>query len=464
MFKSLKIRLTLWILLPTALLLALDLYIVQRNSENIATSVQEKLLLGSANMMSDQIVYNEGEYEINIPPAAFELFKSKYRDRIFYSIHSSEGQLIFGGDELPPYDKALQIDEGEYFQMKIDGEPVRAIAFAHMLPNSSTGEYVVIQVAQTLRGHGEFRNELFFSTLRGHLLLLSVTVIVLFMTLRWTLSPLVAFSERLTRRKPGALDKMRVDEAPSELEPIIHALNAYIEKLGQTLSAYEKFVSDTAHHLRTSFAIIQSQVDFGRRNAGNPAIQADTFDSIQKTMSESTKLVNQFLVLASVEQTANDRNSDGAIRLTEAITCVIEEMAPLALRKDISLGVDRFDDSLLIAAKPHFVREIFSNLIDNSIQHMGRPGSVTITLEREGQLAHCRLTDDGIGIPPPLLDRIFERFFRADTSQSGRSGLGLAIVKEICDALGATIQASIPSSGAGVQFDLFFPLIPGKPQ
>ena len=88
MFKSLKIRLTLWILLPTALLLALDLYIVQRNSENIATSVQEKLLLGSANMMSDQIVYNEGEYEINIPPAAFELFKSKYRDRIFYSIHS----------------------------------------------------------------------------------------------------------------------------------------------------------------------------------------------------------------------------------------------------------------------------------------------------------------------------------------------------------------------------------------
>ena len=258
--------------------------------------------------------------------------------------------------------------------------------------------------------------------------------------------------------------EMRVDEAPSELEPIIHALNAYIEKLGQTLSAYEKFVSDTAHHLRTSFAIIQSQVDFGRRNAGNPAIQADTFDSIQKTMAESTKLVNQFLVLASVEQTANDRNSDGAIRLTEAITCVIEEMAPLALRKDISLGVDRFDDSLLIAAKPHFVREIFSNLIDNSIQHMGRPGSVTITLEREGQLAHCRLTDDGVGIPPPLLDRIFERFFRADTSQSGRSGLGLAIVKEICDALGATIQASIPSSGAGVQFDLFFPLIPGKPQ
>ena len=150
-----------------------------------------------------------------------------------------------------------------------------------------------------------------------------------------------------------------------------------------------------------------------------------------------------------------------------ALFCALTAgLAPLAQNKGIELGVDEFDDSLTIAARPHLVREIFSNLIDNSIQHMGKPGAVAISLRREGQFAHFRLSDDGIGVPASLLPRLFERFFRINPACANSSGLGLAIVKEICDSLGATIEASTPvcahASPSGLQFDIFFPIPSGN--
>lgn len=462
LLRSLKSRLALWILLPTVVLLLVDMAEIYGNAEETATSVQKVLLRGSAKIISDQLFFSDGDYDISIPPAAFELFKSRHKDRVYFAVHSQTGKLIAGGDELPPHQGKIEIEEETYLMRRIDGEPVRVIVFAHALTNSPSDEYAVTQVAQTLRGHDEFRDTLIFSTIRGHLLVLSVTVIALFIALRWTLDPLMRFSRLLAQRTPGSLDKLDDRSAPTELEPVIHALNDYSEKLGQTLSAYEKFVSNTAHHLRTSFAIMASQIDFGKRSAHSPELLTETLNSIQKTMSDSTKLISQLLVLASVDQNRLDRASDVPLRLSEIMTSVIEQMAPLAQQKQIELGVDDFDETLHIAARPHLVHEVFANLIGNAIQHMGKPGTVTVSLRQESKLAHIRIVDDGIGVPERLQARLFERFFRVDTTRANSSGLGLAIVKEICDALGGAVSLRTPASGTGLQFDLYFPLSAGE--
>ena len=158
--RSLKGRLTLWVLLPAALIMAIDLWVVYKDAEQAATSVQQQLLHASAKMISQQLVFIDGDYELNVPPAALELFKSVYRDRIYYAVHTSEGKLISGGDELSPQDGPVQIEEDRFHLARINDEPVRVIVFAHLLTHSSSGEYAVTQVAQTLRGHGEFRDAL----------------------------------------------------------------------------------------------------------------------------------------------------------------------------------------------------------------------------------------------------------------------------------------------------------------
>ena len=131
-------------------------------------------------------------------------------------------------------------------------------------------------------------------------------------------------------------------------------------------------------------------------------------------------------------------------------------MAPLAQQRQIDLGVDEFDDSIRLQAPSHLLQEVFSNLIDNAIQHMGRPGEITISLRRQGERVLFGIVDDGVGIPEALQHRAFERFFRIDRRSAGNSGLGLAIVQEICTALGARVALQTPSSGKGLQVEIEF--------
>jgi two-component system sensor histidine kinase TctE len=452
--RSLKSRLILWVFLPIALIVSFDLVVTYHGTEQIATTIQQQLLHGSAKMISEQLVFGDGGYEISVPPAAFELFKNKYKDRVYFSVRSKEGALISGVDELPPYEGSLPIEEERYFVARLHGEVVRIIAYAHALPNSSSGDYAVTQVAQTLYGHEDFRQGLFYSAIRRHLLLLVITIVALVISLRWTLSPLMEFSRELLQRQPGSLEKLDGYKAPSELDPLIQALNDYVDRLNRTLASYEKFVANTAHHLRTSFAIIASQIDFGKRAGGNDNVQREVLDAIQKTVGSCTRVINQLLVLASVDH----RSPGEEVQLSAIITAVIEEMAPLACQRRIELGIDEFDDSLCVVAPVRLLREVISNLIDNAIVHMNKEGVVTISLRRDAEYALLSVADNGVGIPEALQQKVFERFFRIDESRPNSSGLGLAIVKEICDALKAPLALHAPPNGTGLQVDIRFPL------
>jgi two-component system sensor histidine kinase TctE len=454
--RSLKSRLVLWVFMPIAVIVAIDLIGTYHSTEQIATTVQQQLLHGSAKVISEQLVFSDGGYEISVPPAAFELFENSYRDRVFYSVRSKEGLLISGVDELAPYDGVLAIDDARYYLARLHGEVVRVIAYAHALPDSSTGNYAITQVAQTLYAHENFREGLFFSAIGRHLLLLAITIASLAISLQWTLSPLKQFSRELLQRQSGSLEKLDGYNAPSELDPVICALNEYVDRLNRTLSSYEKFVANTAHHLRTSFAIIASQITFGKRADGQAKVQREVLDAIQKTLGNCTKVINQLLVLASIEQ--QDCAQADPVRMSEIIMDVIDEMAPLADQKHIELGVGEFDDSVCVAAPARLLHEVVANLIDNAIAHMGKEGSVMISLRRMADGALLSVADDGVGIPEALREKVVERFFRVNESRADSSGLGLAIVKEICDMLNATLSLHTPSTGAGLQVDIRFPL------
>ena len=142
-----------------------------------------------------------------------------------------------------------------------------------------------------------------------------------------------------------------------------------------------------------------SQINFGKRNEAGDKLQHDLLDAIYKTLGDCGKLVNQFLVLASADQARQNQNRHEMVCLSELVTEVIENLAPLAQQRQIDLGVDEFDTSIQLLAPVHLLQEVFSNLIDNAIQHMGKPGMITITLRRQGDRALFRIVDDGVGIP-----------------------------------------------------------------
>lgn len=457
--RSLKSRLAVWVILPSVLVVGLDLFVSLHNSEQIARLVQQQLLHGAATMISEQLTDNEGAYEISVPPAAFELLKNRFRDRVAYAIHAPDGRLIAGDASLAPYTREFGPEGEDFFISTLRGEAVRVIAYSYVIPSSAQGDMVITQVAQTLRNYEQFRDDLLYSTLRRHLHLLAVIYFFLFVAYRWMIKPLFQFSAALEARQPGSLEKFDEDAAPKELATVIHALNDYVQRLNHTLQSYEKFVADTAHHLRNSFAVIDSQVNFARRAAitGNAPPQ-DVLGAIQATLARCTRVINQLLMLAVLDQKQKTAAPAEAVPLAGIVTEVIEELAPLGLQKDIELGVDQLDPDVCVNAPPRLLREVLTNVVGNAIQHMKRAGHILVSVEATGQVARLTVTDNGVGIAESLRERVFERFYRVDESSAGGSGLGMAIVKEICDSLDATVTLASPPDGQGLQVIIQFPM------
>jgi two-component system sensor histidine kinase TctE len=456
--KSLKIRLTLWVFLPTVFISGVDLFITSNTTDNIATLVQQQLLKGSARAISEQLVKMDGSYEISIPPAAFELFASEYKDHVYYAVRSKSGLLIAGSEELPPYQGQLQIEQEKYYEIAIRGEPSRVIAYAQSLPSTSSGDFAITQVAQTLRGHDAFKEKLFLLTMREHLMLLSILIIGLIIAFRWTLSPLIQFGEKLLKRQPGSLEMLDERNAPKELKPVIFAMNDYVARLDKTLTSYEQFVTNTAHQLRTSFAIITSQINFGLRSSNPENTRNEVLTAIRKTILQGTKVINQLLLLASVEQNRHSRKIGNAIQLAEIIQSVIEELAPLAQQKNIDMGIDILDETIQVVAPQYLLHELISNLMDNAIQHIANNGMITVSLRRKDHGVLMQVVDNGPGIPLEEREKVFDRFYRRDESKPNSSGLGLSIVKEICEVMKAEICLNSPENGVGLQVDVTFPI------
>ena len=490
--KSLKGRLALWIFLPALLISGSDLLFTYFSADHSATLVQGQLLKGSAKIISEQIVSVDDGYEVNVPPAAFELFASEYHDHVYYNVHTLSGQLIAGGDEIPPFKGVPYPEQSTYFPAKIRDEPVWVVAYVHALPNASTMDMVVTQVAQTRYGHAAFRKKIFFDVMRGQLILLFIVLAGLMIAFRWTLHPLIAFGKKLRQREPGSLEKMDTADMPLELMPVIHAMNDYVARLDKTLSSYEHFVASTAHQLRTSFAIMTSQLNFAQRSVQSEAAQKElqkepqalnnalkeTLDAMQKTVIQGTKVINQLLVLAALDRDRQEQVAPRECWLAELVQGVMEELAPMAQQKDIEFGIDVFDESVLVCAQPYLLRELVLNLLDNAIQHMKQPGSVTVSVFRDtgssgvtngatsvipdmcdvqptGQ-PRLRIQDTGPGIPSEEWDKVFQRFYRLDDSNPASSGLGLAIVKEIAMSLHAHVALSVPENKSGLQVDVVF--------
>ena len=104
------------------------------------------------------------------------------------------------------------------------------------------------------------------------------------------------------------------------------------------------------------------------------------------------------------------------------------------------------------------------NLLDNAIRYTTRPGTVSVSLRREGQMAVVAVKDTGVGIPAEEKPFIFERFYRVDKSRSraeGGTGLGLAISRHIAEAHGGKIEVE-SQVGVGSTFSVWLPLQPSN--
>jgi two-component system, OmpR family, phosphate regulon sensor histidine kinase PhoR len=219
----------------------------------------------------------------------------------------------------------------------------------------------------------------------------------------------------------------------------------------------QEFVANVSHELRTPLSLIKGYVETLLDGAkDNPEIATKFLQTIERNAERLKLLIEDLLTISELESGRVKLNLQ-TVPLRATVEKVLADFRAPASAKEMKL-VDQVPD-LRVRADPDRLEQVFCNLIDNSLKY-GRPhGNITISAQpTEADQVQVSVRDDGPGIPPESLERIFERFYRVDKARSreqGGTGLGLSIVKHIVQGHGGRVWAK-SELGKGAAF--FFTL------
>ncbi len=249
--------------------------------------------------------------------------------------------------------------------------------------------------------------------------------------------------------------KKEVDDATEELQ----VANVHLKQLDQSKS---EFLSIAAHQLRTPLTGIKGYVsmflegDFGLLTPE----QREQLEMMYRSSDRLTRLIDVFLNVSRIE-TGRLELTKSAVKLEEVMDEVVGDLQNQAKEKKLEVTVQKPDAPLpTMSLDRDKIHDVMMNLVDNSIKYTDT-GWVNVRLSRSKSLATFEVRDSGIGIDPSEIDRLFQKFTRAEAVtriHTGGSGLGLFIAKKIVEAHGGRIWAESEGEGKGSMFTFTLPI------
>jgi signal transduction histidine kinase len=251
----------------------------------------------------------------------------------------------------------------------------------------------------------------------------------------------------------------RIDvNTKDELGRLAATLNEMIGRLEKAFRRQKQFTDDASHELRTPLAVIEAESTLALQKERTSSDYRQSLGSISQEAKRMSSLIEQLLTLARVDAGKEQWQFTG-VNLGRLITDLITDIEVLCQEKGLGFQSGQTQD-LVVKGDEARLRELFMNLLDNAVRYTPAPGTVFVSLGREGQMAVVTVTDTGIGIPAEDIPFIFERFYRVDKSRSrteGGTGLGLAICKHVAEAHGGKIEVQ-SQVGTGSTFRVWLPL------
>lgn len=241
------------------------------------------------------------------------------------------------------------------------------------------------------------------------------------------MAPLRRLGRALADRRPQALQPVELPHAPSEMVPLLAALNGLFERIASLMDAERRFTADAAHELRTPIAAIRAQAQVALGEA-DPALRRHALEATLQGCDRATRLVEQLMTLSRLE--AGAAPALEPMDLAQVARQVAADAAPRAIAKAQAIEVSA-DAACPIVANATLAGVLVRNLVENAILYSPPHASVKLSVVRDGGRAVLRVEDSGPGMAAADADRLGERFFRVLGTGVGGSGLGWSIVRRI---------------------------------
>ncbi len=270
-----------------------------------------------------------------------------------------------------------------------------------------------------------------------------------------SLKPLDDISTDIEKRDSNSLDPITVTQMPSEVTPLINALNVLLEKLDSALKAQRQFTADAAHELRTPLTAVQLQLDLFKRSRSEQE-KKEAISLLSSGVTRSIHVVRQLLALAHQDPDSKDQKIE-SFDLILLAHDIMHQCALLADQKEIDVTITHHQSPCALDGHKASIRILLEVLLDNALRYTPNGGRVIISVMQEQGSTALSVHDNGIGIPESERARVCDRFYRVSGTQQSGSGLGLAIAKRIAQKHRATVSFSDRLDGKGVSVDILFP-------
>jgi two-component system sensor histidine kinase TctE len=409
-----------------------------------ATVAYDRALMDVSLALASQVELIDNHPHLQLPAIAEKVLLIDGYDKLFYKVVDLSGNTIAGNTDLP--NPTNPFEDGKlYYDDRLDGKTVRVAALA----SQRDGIPFTVLAAETRLKRDWLLGEIILAMLVPEGLLMIAAVFMIRRSVRNGLASIQLLREELVQRTHTDLSQLPLQDIPEEIYPIFTEVNQLLTRLSKALDANRRFVADASHQLRTPIAALQAEAEMALRSA-------DPGDSLKRIVAGTrriTHLAHQLLTLSCLEP----RHTPAAlpVDLAQMTRDAAERWIPLALEHSIDLGFEL--SPAPVTGNPIWLEELANNLIDNAIRYTPREGIVTVRCGRSADRTFWEVEDSGPGIPGEERERIFERFYRLDTTGVDGCGLGLAIVREIAHNHGATITVEDGRHLRGALIRVSFP-------
>jgi two-component system sensor histidine kinase TctE len=436
--KSIRQKLLNWLLilvLPSLLLGSVSAYYTASYFSNL---VYDRALFRVALAVAEQVDVKNGEVKIDLPESTLKLIEFDIDDWIYYQIQDANHHVIFGYINLSPPAVMPKANQAVYYETNFKQKALHMVAFNLPLTELGANGNVTILIGENTLKRDKMANEIVAIMLVPQILLILLIIFAINLGIKRGLISLENLKQLILKRQPGDINALEEQDAPEELQPLLHAMNELLAKEKIAIDKRRNFLANAAHQLKTPLAGLKVQAEAALREKDFSHVQ-HALKQISNGSENLARLANQLLSLARAEPESGMNQEFEQLDLVMLVHKVSMDWVPKALDKNIDLGVKCQLKNLIINGNPLLLQELLNNLIDNAIRYNQAGANVTVGLALHDGEAALSVKDNGVGIAINDQEKVFDRFYRVLGSHENGCGLGLAIVREIANQHQASV-------------------------
>lgn len=286
---------------------------------------------------------------------------------------------------------------------------------------------------------------------------LSLTVLTLgglggYALVQYSLGPLERMADHARRITAEQLhERLSLEDSGRELNQLRDAFNETLARLERSFAQLRRFTADASHEFRTPLTALRSVGEVGLRGSRSVEDYREVIGTMLEEADRLSRLADDLLTLARAE-TGQAHLRFEPVDLSSLAEEVSERLSVLAEERRQTLETD-VDGPVVVSGDRPALRQALLNLLDNAIKYSPESSRVIVRVGHGSDLGWVEVQDEGPGIPSEDRERIFERFYRIDSSRSremGGTGLGLSLVKGIAEAHAGRVELETERGGGSV--------------